>query len=183
MRTVKQKNTHFENFLKKFMSRLKQLISALGMTQVEFAEKMGIAKSTVSDVISGRLKDLPNHVHTTLVRGYSVNLNWLLTGEGEMFLMSSQNDSGVSIQNNSGVNIVGNNATVNYHPKMISDEEYELLQEIRKSKKKNMLQKIMDLLKILLLATAIYAVYEAVREMPGLEGSEPRAEVQAGGKV
>lgn len=68
------------------MPRLKELIQALGMSQVEFAKNLGIAKSTVSDVINGRLKDLPNPVQLKLYREYNVNLNWLLTGEGGMFL-------------------------------------------------------------------------------------------------
>lgn len=68
------------------MPRLKELIQALEMSQVEFAKNLGIAKSTVSDVINGRLKDLPNPVQLKLYREYNVNLNWLLTGEGEMFL-------------------------------------------------------------------------------------------------
>ncbi|MBE7413638.1 MAG: helix-turn-helix domain containing protein [Leptospiraceae bacterium] len=70
--------------------RLKKIILSIGITQSEFAQKLCINISTMSELLTGeRYKRLPDRSLIVLNKNYNVNLNWLLTGEGEMFLSST----------------------------------------------------------------------------------------------
>lgn len=70
----------------KNISRLERLRIALGLTQREFGNKIGMASNSISQVESGR-RGLTNK--TVLIIGSKfpqVNTEWLLDGKGEMFL-------------------------------------------------------------------------------------------------
>lgn len=64
--------------------RIKEIRELLKMTQSEFGEKLGFSWSKIKDLESGKL-------HTTaeiallMEKIYSIDLRWLLTGEGQMF--------------------------------------------------------------------------------------------------
>ena len=66
--------------------RLQKLIKALNLKQTTFAQSLGIKQPNISRMVSGQNKitaevlNRISHTHKT------VNLHWLLTGEGEMFL-------------------------------------------------------------------------------------------------
>lgn len=65
--------------------RLKILISTLGITQKEFAEKLNMQQGSLSDVL--RAKNgirVSNSIKYKLEILYNINLKWLETGEGEM---------------------------------------------------------------------------------------------------
>ncbi|ULG93603.1 helix-turn-helix transcriptional regulator [Leptospira interrogans] len=69
--------------------RIRALLKELGITQKEFAETVGISQGFVSEIING--KNVPSHeTLTKMVLKYRVNMNWLLSGEGSMFLPSSE---------------------------------------------------------------------------------------------
>lgn len=64
--------------------RLLMVIKALQLSQMAFAEKYGISKNTV-----GRYKMNMRYPDPELLQALSadgVNVNWLLTGEGDMFI-------------------------------------------------------------------------------------------------
>ena len=64
--------------------RIKELRKALGLTQQEFSEKIGIKRNTVAQYETGR--NLPiDAVISLICREFRVNETWLRTGEGEMF--------------------------------------------------------------------------------------------------
>ena len=65
--------------------RLKELRYKLGLSQREFAEKLGIHYMTLSRYESGKYS-LSDRFITKLKETFKVNPRWLLTGEGEMFL-------------------------------------------------------------------------------------------------
>lgn len=64
--------------------RLKQLLQTLQVTQREFAERLGISQGAVSQLISGRTT-LSYETLQRVQQAYKVNLNWLVTGQGEPF--------------------------------------------------------------------------------------------------
>lgn len=68
---------------------LKNIISAIkfseNLKQVEIAEKIGVKNTYLSDVINGRAP-LSELFTDKLVTAFSVNKEYLNTGEGEMFL-------------------------------------------------------------------------------------------------
>lgn len=64
--------------------RLKILRKELGMTQQEFADKLGIARGNIGAYEVGK-NALSDAVISLICREFNVNKNWLRTGTGEMF--------------------------------------------------------------------------------------------------
>ena len=64
--------------------RLKELRKALGFTQAEFAEKLGIVKSTVSQWESGT-NQIPPAFAVSICAVFGASREWLEKGEGGMF--------------------------------------------------------------------------------------------------
>lgn len=62
---------------------LKAYFSEKGIKQVEIADKLGVKKSFVSELLAGK-RTLGHETAVKLNKVYGFDLNWLLTGEGEM---------------------------------------------------------------------------------------------------
>ena len=63
--------------------RIKKLRKALGLTQQEFAERLGIKRNTVANYETGRNTPI-DAVVSLICREFDVNEEWLRTGEGDM---------------------------------------------------------------------------------------------------
>ena len=65
--------------------RIKELRKSLGITQQEFADKLGLKRNTIATYEIG--KAVPSdRVVSDLCNKYNVNEEWLRTGNGEMFV-------------------------------------------------------------------------------------------------
>lgn len=67
--------------------RLKELRNYLGKSQEEFGKMLGLSKSGISEIESGRRNVTEQHL--IMLQNCSesyINVNWVRTGEGEMFL-------------------------------------------------------------------------------------------------
>lgn len=71
--------------------RLKQLRKALGFTQQEFADNIGVKRSTIAQYEIGRNEPI-DPVVNVLCKQYNVSEQWLRTGEGEMFVQISREE-------------------------------------------------------------------------------------------
>lgn len=71
--------------------RIKELRKTLGLTQQEFADKIGIKRNTVATYESGRNEPI-DAVVSLICREFNVNEKWLRTGEGEMFIEVPEED-------------------------------------------------------------------------------------------
>lgn len=69
--------------------RIKAVRAALGLSQQEFAEKIGIKRGAVANYEVGRNEPI-DAVVSLICKTYNVNENWLRTGEGEMFVQVSR---------------------------------------------------------------------------------------------
>ena len=69
--------------MKEVGSRLLTLRKQMKLTQVQFAKEIGITQNVYTRYETGKL-DLPDHLKSKLHQ-IGVNLNWLLTGKGQMF--------------------------------------------------------------------------------------------------
>ena len=69
--------------------RLRLLRETIGVTQGDFAKTIGVAPSFISGIERNK-KDLSRDLLEKILKNYNVNLNWLLTGEGEMFLSNQE---------------------------------------------------------------------------------------------
>lgn len=71
--------------------RIKALRKALGLTQQEFSDRIGIKRNTIAQYESGRNAPL-DAVVSLICREFDVSETWLRTGEGEMFQPKSRNE-------------------------------------------------------------------------------------------
>jgi transcriptional regulator with XRE-family HTH domain len=76
-----------------FETRIKQLRGNL--TQEEFAKAIGIKRTLISDYETGRTKPTSDILEKISRKG-NVNVNWLLTGEGERYVHNSEKVSVVN---------------------------------------------------------------------------------------
>lgn len=70
--------------------RIKELRKAMNLSQEKFGELLGITKSGVSDIESGRRKVTDQHIIMLVNNG--VNEKWLRTGKGSMFVPKSKDE-------------------------------------------------------------------------------------------
>lgn len=68
-----------------FGLRVKTIRKTLGLSQKEFAESLGISGTFISEVESGKYKPCYDFFYNMMVQ-FNVNLHFLLSGEGEMFI-------------------------------------------------------------------------------------------------
>lgn len=69
---------------------LNQIRLTLGYKQQEFAEKLGINVNTYRGY-EYQKRDLPEDFLRDLIATFNVNINWLLFGQGEMFVSQTEN--------------------------------------------------------------------------------------------
>lgn len=73
--------------------RFRALRKALGLTQGEFGKILGLTTSGVSEIESGRRNVTEQHL--IMLSNYKekpIDVNWIRTGEGEMFLPVLEED-------------------------------------------------------------------------------------------
>lgn len=75
------------------IERLRLILSSLGISQKDFAERIGITPSGLSDVLNGRTKGITKTIALSIQAVYSVNSEWLLNGNGSMFLSEDSKPS------------------------------------------------------------------------------------------
>lgn len=66
--------------------RIRQLMETQHMNQQTFSQLTGINSATLSNIFNGRTSPTLNQVTAIQRRFPSINLNWLLNGEGGMFM-------------------------------------------------------------------------------------------------
>lgn len=69
--------------------RLLELRKACKKTQSDFAAVLGLSRTALAEIEAGRNTVLDRHLMMLENwKDYSVNINWLRTGDGEMFLLT-----------------------------------------------------------------------------------------------
>lgn len=77
-----------------FAIRLKLLIQKLGITDSVFAEKCGISRATLSQLLTGRNKKISNIIVGQIHEAYpALSVMWLLFNEGDMWTGQPEGDS------------------------------------------------------------------------------------------
>lgn len=64
--------------------RIKELRKTLSLTMEELGEKLGVTRSTISNIESGK-RGITKQMILAICREFEVNENWLRNGTGEMF--------------------------------------------------------------------------------------------------
>lgn len=71
--------------------RIKELRKTLGLTQQEFADRIGISRGNIA-TYETRDGNPGSSVINLICREFNVHENWLRTGEGDMFVKQSNED-------------------------------------------------------------------------------------------
>ena len=66
-------------------NRIKTLRKELNLTQEKFGERLGMKKNSISQIENG-VNALTEQLLVSICREFSVNEEWLRTGNGEMFI-------------------------------------------------------------------------------------------------
>ncbi len=66
--------------------RIRELRKTLKMTMEQFGEKIGVTKSTISNIENGN-RNATEHMVKSICREFNVDYIWLTTGGGEMFVI------------------------------------------------------------------------------------------------
>lgn len=66
-------------------NRLQQFLSAENISQSQFADSIGVARASISHILSGRNKPGFDFIESMARRYPSLNLEWLITGKGRMY--------------------------------------------------------------------------------------------------
>ncbi len=120
-------------------SRFKEVRKNLGYSQKEFAKLLGIGLTTLKDYEREKFTPKTEAV-LKLITLFNINPNWLLTGQGEMFLNeSSQKNIGVNYGGIQIGNIIGEQIKAKQEIKYTSDTQVneelkeinQILQEIK----------------------------------------------------
>lgn len=64
--------------------RLRMLMKETGLNQTQFAEKINMRQNNLSEILSGKRSIGPNVINK-LVISFGININWFITGEGEIY--------------------------------------------------------------------------------------------------
>ena len=67
--------------------RIRELRKSLNLTMETFGERIGVSKSTISNIENGN-RDATEHMIKSICREFGVDYIWLTTGDGEMFVES-----------------------------------------------------------------------------------------------
>nr|WP_320119683.1 helix-turn-helix transcriptional regulator [uncultured Marinifilum sp.] len=66
-------------------NRIVQLINSESLTSSKFADKIGVQRSSISHILSGRNKPSFDFIQKTINSFPHVNVDWIITGNGEMY--------------------------------------------------------------------------------------------------
>ena len=70
-------------------TRLQQFLSAENLTQSQFADSIGVARASISHILSGRNKPGFEFVESLARRYPALNIEWFITGKGKMYKSAS----------------------------------------------------------------------------------------------
>ena len=75
-----------------FTTRIKKVMDFHQLTASLFADKIGVQRSSISHILSGRNKPSIDFL-TKLLKVYpNFNINWLISGQGYMSMQKSKED-------------------------------------------------------------------------------------------
>lgn len=98
-------------------NRIEQIIKHKNLTSVKFAEAIGVQASSISHVVSGRSKPSFEFLEKIKNRYPELNMNWLISGEGEMFSIGDSDEN-----QNEKINFEEEDAPI-YHRKTNSQQQ------------------------------------------------------------
>ena len=113
-------------------NRIKELRKSLSMSQSDFGKKLGVSRDVINNIEQGRNKKEISEIFIAHICNiFNVNPNWLITGEGEMFVDSSNNSSLSSLRQEYDLSDDAIKVIQNFI-QMTPDEQSSLIQTLKK---------------------------------------------------
>ena len=78
--------------------RLQQFLSAEGITQSEFADRLGVARASISHILAGRNKPGFDFLQSLLKHYPTLSIEWLISGKGKMYQSAAKPSPAEPIQ-------------------------------------------------------------------------------------
>lgn len=82
-------------------SRLQQFLNAENMTQAELADRIGVARASVSHILAGRNKPSLEMIQKLSESFPALNLDWFINGNGKMYKSDSTSTYTAPVQEQS----------------------------------------------------------------------------------
>lgn len=73
--------------------RIQTVMKTTKMSQQDFAKKLGISPASLSSILNNRTNPTANHVRAIHAAFPNINVAWLMFGEGDMLLHSTDEES------------------------------------------------------------------------------------------
>jgi len=77
--------------------QLIKILNHYGITATRFADAIGVQRSSISHILSGRNKPSYDFILGIIEKYPSINPSWLLTGKGDMFLDAMESGTTLGI--------------------------------------------------------------------------------------
>ena len=78
--------------------RIRKIIDDLGLSQSDFAKKIGVERANISHILSGRHKPSYDFLRKVLLTFPNLNAEWLILGKGKAYKTDNQQDK-IDLQN------------------------------------------------------------------------------------
>ncbi|PHQ92623.1 MAG: hypothetical protein COB42_00425 [Sulfurimonas sp.] len=127
-------------------SRISSAFTLKGIKSKELAEVFAISKQYVSNI---KKADKMNDTISRMADHYNINLNWLVSGKGDMFIDDSNNSISQGDNSRASNRDYIENAQKGYHDSEFDDLTISLIKKCitKYSGEENFQFKLMDLLK------------------------------------
>lgn len=83
-------------------NRLQQFLNAENITQSQLAERLGVAKASVSHILAGRNKPGYDFIESLSSQFPNLNLEWLVCGRGRMYKITGEESPVLPQSNDQG---------------------------------------------------------------------------------
>lgn len=80
--------------------QIEQLLVEHKLTSAQFADIIGVQRSSISHIISGRNKPSYDFIQKILLKYPDINANWLITGNGDMFTLKQPSEPSIGSETN-----------------------------------------------------------------------------------
>ena len=111
--------------------RLKIIRKKLGYKSREkFANRLNIPFTTLRAYEQGTIENIPHSFLLMLLDNFDVNINWLMTGKGEMFIKPTTSNT-QTVTNNSGINALNNHGEQNQQDTNVLNFDKDILQILK----------------------------------------------------
>jgi transcriptional regulator with XRE-family HTH domain len=117
-------------------SRILLILKTKNISASKFADEIGVQRSSISHILSGRNNPSLDFIQKTLIRFPDISPDWILTGKGSMYLVPDLFSSAVETK----TNLIEQNIEINDSADDI-ESNFEIMQNKKDSLKLHKQQK------------------------------------------